>query len=78
MTILNTTPVNNSYHINSEFSKICIELTRETETSGYARHCDRDKMIQVTIGGRRQLQGSETNVVKSLVVDAKCLICVFY
>ena len=35
-------------------------------------------MVEVTIGGCGQLQGSEADVIKSLIVNAVGLICVLY
>merc|ERR1711973_665153 len=40
-------------HVDSEFTKISIKLTRESETCCYTAHCRRNQMIQVTVGGSR-------------------------
>ena len=34
-------------------------------------------MVQVTVGGRGQLQSTEADVVQSLIVDTVGLVCVF-
>jgi len=33
-------------------------------------------MVEVSVGGRGQFQGAETDVVKSFIVNAESLICV--
>ena len=35
-------------------------------------------MVEITVGGRCQLQGSEADVVESLVVNVVCLISVLH
>ena len=34
-------------------------------------------MVKITIGGGGELKGSEADIVKSLVIDAHDLICIF-
>lgn len=65
------------YHVNCELSKIGIELARKAKARGNARHCGRHQMVQVTVGWRGQLQRTETDIVESLIVDAKGLVGVF-
>ena len=33
-------------------------------------------MVEISVGGCRQFQGSKADVVQGLVVDAVCLVCV--
>jgi len=35
-------------------------------------------MIEITVRGGGELEGTEADVVESLVVDAVCLVCVLY
>ncbi len=66
------------HHVDGQLAEISIELTRETKASGDTRHGQRDEMVQVAIGRSGQFQGTETNVIERLVVNAECLISVFY
>ena len=36
------------YHVDSQFTQIGVQLTRETQAGGHTRHCGRDQMVQVT------------------------------
>eukprot|EP00126_Sphaerothecum_destruens_P000258 Sdes_comp10306_c0_seq1m1941 len=64
-------------HVDGNFSQISIELTRESKTGGDTRHGSRNQMIQITIGGGGELQGSEANIIQGLVINAKGFIGVF-
>ena len=48
------------------------------EAGGDPRHCEGDKVVEVSIGGGGQLQGPEADVVKGLVVNTEGFICVLY
>ncbi len=63
-------------HVDSQLPEISIELTRETEAGGYTRHGEGDQMVEITICGVGELEGTEADVVKSLIVNAVGLICV--
>merc|ERR1712117_429631 len=63
-------------HVDSKLAEISIQLAREPETCGYARHGKRDKMVEVTIGRSSQLKCAEADVIKCFIVNAECLICV--
>ena len=63
-------------HVDSQLPQISIELTRETETGGDTRHGEGDQMVEITICGVGELEGTEADVVKSLIVNAVGLICV--
>ncbi len=65
-------------HVDGEFAQIGVQLPRETETRGDARHGGADEVVQVTIRRRRQLQRPEADVVKSLVVDTERLVRVLH
>ena len=64
------------HHVDSQLTEISVELAGEAQACGDTRHGGRDEMVQVTIGGGGQLQGTEADVVESLVVNAVGLICV--
>ena len=64
------------HHVDSQLAEISVELAGEAQACGDTRHGGRNKMVQVTIGGGGQLQGTEADVVESLVVNAVGLICV--
>ena len=66
------------YHVDSQFTEIGVQLTRESQTSCDTRHGGGDKMVEVAIGGGGQFQGTETNVIESLVINTVGLVCVFY
>ena len=63
------------HHIDSKFTKISIQLTRES--GGDSAHSGRHEMVQVTIGRSGQLQGTEADVIESFVVNAEGLVGVF-
>ena len=48
-----------TYHVDTEFTEISIELTWESETSGDTRHSDGDQMVQITICWSGEFEGSE-------------------
>ena len=64
------------HHVDSQFTEISVQLAGESEAGGDSRHGGGDQMVQVTVGGGGQLQGTEADVIESLVVNAVGLICV--
>jgi hypothetical protein len=62
--------------VGGELSEIAVELTWEPEAAGDSRHGGRDEMVEVTVGGGGQLEGSEADVVEGLVVDDLDLVSV--
>ena len=46
------------------------DLTREAQAGGDTRHGGRDEMVEVTVGWCCQLEGTEADVVQSLIVNA--------
>ena len=55
-----------TYHVDTEFTEISIELTWESEACGDTRHGDRDQMVQITICWGGEFEGSEfINKLKS-------------
>ena len=65
-------------HVDGELPQVSVELTREPEAGGHAGHGEGHQVVEVTIGGGGELQGPEADVIKSLVVDAVCLVCVLH
>ena len=60
--------------VDSELSKIGVELTWESEAAGDTGESGRDQMVEITIGWGGELEGSEADIVESLVIDAHDLI----
>jgi len=60
--------------VDSELSEIRVELTWESETACDTGKGGRHKMVEITVGWRGELQGSEADIVQSLVIDAHDLI----
>jgi len=63
--------------VNGELSKIGVQLTRESETASDTGHSSRDQMVQVTISGGSELEGSEADIVEGFVVDDLDFIGIF-
>ena len=61
-------------HVDGQFTEISVQLAGESETGGDSGHGGRDEMVQVTVGWGGELQGSEANVIQSLVVNAVGLV----
>lgn len=66
------------HHIDGEFAEIGIQLTRKTQTGGDSGHRGGHQMIEIPISWIGELQGTETDVVESLVVNTEGLISIFY
>jgi len=65
-------------HIDCEFPEISVQLAREPQAGGDTRHGGGDEMVKISISGGGQFQGSETDIVESLVVNGEGLIGVLY
>jgi hypothetical protein len=61
-------------HVYGELTEIAIELARKSKTTRCPAHSGGNEMVQVTICGCGELEGSEANVVQCLVVKSKALI----
>jgi len=60
--------------VNGKLSEIGVELTWESEAAGDTGESGRDQMVKITIGWGGELEGSEADIVKSLVIDGHDLI----
>lgn len=63
--------------VHGELSQVRVELTGEAEAAGHAGHGGRDEMVEVSVGGSGELEGSEADIVEGLVVDDHALVGVF-
>ena len=57
------------HHVDGEFAKVGVELARESQASCDTRHDCRNQVVQIAIRWIGQLEGSHTNVVKSLYMS---------
>ena len=60
--------------VDSELSQVGVELTWESEAAGDTGESGGHKMVKITIGWGGELEGSEADIVKSLVINAHNLI----
>ena len=61
-------------HVDCQFTEISVELAGESETGGDSGHGGRDEMVQVTVCWSGEFQGSEADVIQSLVINTVGLI----
>jgi len=62
------------YHVDGNLAEIGVQLAGEAEAGGDAGHCGRDKVVQISVCGGGQFQGSEADVVEGFVVNAVGLV----
>jgi len=60
--------------IDSELAKVRVELTRETKTTGDARHTGGTEVVEVSVGRGGELEGTEADIVEGLVIETHALI----
>ena len=60
--------------VHGELSEVGVELTGESEAAGNTGKSGGDEMVKITVGGGGELEGSEADIVKGLVVNAHDLI----
>ena len=60
--------------VDSKFSEIRVELSWESEAAGDTGESGGHQMVKITIGWGGELEGSEADIVKSLVINAHNLI----
>jgi len=61
-------------HVDGELAEIGVELTGETEGGGHTGHDGGDKVVEVTVRGLGELEGTHADIVQSLVIDTEGLI----
>ena len=62
------------YHVDSQFTEISVKLSWESEASGDTGHGGGDEMVQVTVCGGSEFQGSEADVVEGFVINGEGLV----
>merc|ERR1712118_453779 len=60
--------------VDAELAEVRVELTREAQAASHAGHARGAKMVEVTVGGGGELEGTEADVVQGLVVKAHALV----
>merc|ERR1719327_2003309 len=60
--------------IDSELAEVRVELTREAEAASDTRHAGGAQVVEIAICRGGQLEGTEADVVQSLVVKAHALV----
>ena len=60
--------------VDSKLSEIGVELTWESEAAGDTGEGGGDEMVQISVGWGGELEGSEADIVKGLVVNAHDII----
>merc|ERR1719240_1208142 len=53
-----------------------VQLAWEAEAASHTTHCSTDKVVEVTISRRCQLQCAEADVVQGLIVQKEALVCI--
>merc|ERR1719502_399225 len=62
------------HQVDSELSQVRVELTWESEAAGDTGEGGGHEMVKITIGWGGELEGSEADIVKGLVVNAHDII----
>jgi hypothetical protein len=63
--------------VDSELSKIGVQLTGESQAAGNTGHGSGDEMVKITVGGGGKLKGSEADIVEGFVINDLDLISIF-
>ena len=59
-------------HVHGELAKVGVQLTGESKARGDSAHGGADEVVQVTVGGRGELEGSEADVVEGSLSMPNC------
>merc|ERR1712072_986501 len=60
--------------VDAELAEVRVELTGEAEAAGHAGHARGAEVVEVTVGGGGELEGTEADVVEGLVVKTHALV----
>ena len=60
--------------VDSELSQVRVELTWESQAASDTGKGGGHEMVEITVGWGGELEGSEADIVKSLVINAHDLI----
>ena len=63
--------------VDSQLSEIRVELTGESKAAGDSGHGGGDEMVEITVSGGGELEGSEADIVEGFVVNDHALVGVF-
>jgi len=61
-------------HVDGQLPQVGVELTGEAQTSRNTGHDNGHEVVEVTVCRGRQLEGTEADIVQSLIVDTECLV----
>merc|ERR1712193_241311 len=64
--------------IDTELAEVRVELTGEAKAASHTGHAGGAEMVEVTVGGGGELEGTEADIVQGLVVKAHALIGVLH
>ena len=56
-------------HVDSQLPEVSVQLPGEPEAGGDAGHGEGDQVVEVPAGGCGQFEGSEADVIQSLIVS---------
>ena len=65
-------------HVHGKLAEVAVELSREAEGAGGAANSSRHQVVEVTVGGGGQLEGTEADVVQSLVIEGEALVGILH
>lgn len=65
-------------HVDSQFPEIRVELTREPQASCDTRHNNGNKMVEIAVRRRRELECPEADIVQSFIINAECFIGILH
>jgi hypothetical protein len=60
--------------IDGQFSEVTVELTGKSKAASDSRHGSRDEMVEITVGGGSELEGSEADVIEGLIINDHALV----
>ena len=63
--------------VDGQLSEVRVELSRESKAAGNSRDGSGDEVVKISICWGCQLEGSEADVIKGLVINDLDLISVF-